>query len=124
VTTVNVNLDDVEEFEPLPKGTYLCRITNAETKDSQSGKPMVRCEAEVAEGEHEGRKLFFNTMVKSKEGKANYFLKRLIEALGVEWTKKGFSTEDMFGCEFMAIVGQHEYEGRIMNDVNDYLPPS
>lgn len=123
MSIVGVNLDDVEEFEPLPKGSYLCRITKAEqVKASKTGADMISCEAEVAEGEHMGRMLFFNTMLKTKKGKANYYLKKLIEALGVEWSKKGFDTADMVGAEFVAIVEPPD-PGQRFNKVVDYLAP-
>jgi len=128
MTTVNINLDDVDEFEPIPQGTYLCRITKAETVKSRGAQQrgeknddMLSCNAEVAEGEHAGRVLFFNTMLRTKEKKANYYLRKLIEALGVDWTAKGFSTEDCMGAEFTAVVEPPD-PGQRFNKVVDYLP--
>jgi len=128
MTIIDVNLDDVEEFEPLPQGEYLCRITKAETVKSGPAQArgdkkddMLSCEAEVAEGEHAGRILFFNTMlrVKSKRtGKivTNYYLKKLLEALGV-----GLDTTEIMGAEFLAIVEPPD-PGQRFNKVVDYLP--
>jgi len=123
MSKINVNLDEVDEFEPIPTAQYLCRITKAEQVKASTGADMISCEAEVAEGEHEGRVLFFNTMLKTKKGKVNYYLRRLIEALGVEWTAKGFNTEDMMGAEFIANVEPPD-PGQRFNKVTDYLPPS
>lgn len=130
MTTVNINFDDVDEFEPIPQGTYLCRITKAEIVFSKAAQArgdkkedMLSCNAEVAEGEHAGRVLFFNTMLRTKEGKANYYSKKLIEALDVAWTTKGFNTEDCMGAEFTAVVEPPD-PGRSFNKVVDYLPPS
>ena len=125
---IKANVDEVEEFEAIPAGTYLARITNAEEKIASSGKSMIACEAEVAEGEFQGTKLWFNTMIKVKSKKSgkmitNFYLKRLVEALKVDWPPKGFQTEDFFGQEFMAVVGQREYQGRMQNNVTDYFPP-
>ena len=136
MTTVNLNLDDVEEFEPIPQGTYLCRITKAEIVLSKAAQgrgdkkeDMLSSNAEVAEGEHAGRVLFFNTMLRTKskktgEMKTNYYLKKLVdEALGVEWTKKGFATEDCMGVELTLVVEPPD-PGQRFNKVVDYLPPS
>jgi len=54
------NTEAAEEFAPLPAGQYLCRTVCGEAHTAKSGTPGYKLTLEVAEGDHEGRKLFLD----------------------------------------------------------------
>lgn len=63
MTIINLQYDlaDVRDgFEPLPDGSYVCKITSVSLSQSSSGNPMIKFVWEVLDGEHAGRKLFDN----------------------------------------------------------------
>lgn len=118
---INVNLNEVEDVsKPIPAGQYVVRILKAEkATGAESGKDYIHWEVEVVEGESKGRHLFFNT---SLQEQSLWNLKKLLEAAKVVTNKDGsFNTEDAIGAEFTAVVGQREYEGKVGNEVTDYL---
>jgi|SRR5687768_1700281 len=54
-------------LEPIPSGWYKVTISDVELRESKSaknaGKPYYAIEHTVAEGDHEGRKVFSNVML-------------------------------------------------------------
>ena len=117
---VNVNLNEVEEQKALPAGSYVVRIVKGEkATGKESGNDYIAWELEVVEGDCKGRHLFTNT---SLQPNALWKLKQLLDEAKVVTNKDGsFNTEDAIGAEFTAVVGQREYEGRVRNEVTDYL---
>ena len=118
---IGVNLNEVEDVsKPIPAGQYVVRILKAEkATGSESGEEYIHWEVEIVEGENKGRHLFFNT---SLQPKALWNVKKLLEVAKVVINKDGsFNTEDAIGAEFTAVVGQREYEGKVTNEVTDYL---
>ena len=118
---INVNLNEVEDLsQPIDAGQYVTRILKGEKAvGKDSGAEYIHWEIEVVEGEMKGRHLFFNT---SLQEKALRNLKKMLDAAKVETNKDGsFNTEDAIGMEFVAVVGQREYEGKVSNEVSDYL---
>ncbi len=118
---VNVNLNEVEDIsQPMPAGIYIVRVlTGEKAVGKDSGKEYIHWEVEVVEGDSKGRHLFFNTSLSEK---ALWNLKKLLTAAKVVTNKDGsFNTEDVAGKEFQAVVGQRDYEGRVTNEVTDYL---
>ncbi len=118
---ISVNLNEVEDVsKPIPAGQYLSRILKAEkATGSESGKEYIHWEVEIIEGEFKPKHLFFNT---SLQPKALWNVKKLLEVAKVVINKDGsFNTEDAIGAEFTAVVGQREYEGKVSNEVTDYL---
>jgi hypothetical protein len=95
-------------LEPIPSGYYKLNITDVELRESKSvknlGKPYYAIEHTVAEGEHEGRKVFSNVMLFAG---ALYSLNQLLEALGIE-TQAGEievpEPEELLGQEVVAKV--------------------
>ncbi len=57
------------EFQPLPPGGYVCRISKAELGETQSGKPKLVIEVDIEEGAYKGyfRKQFDNDTRQNKK---------------------------------------------------------
>jgi len=53
-------IDDVQDFAPLPAGTYLCRLVDVEKTTTRQGSEMWRLRWAVQEGPQRGRYLFDN----------------------------------------------------------------
>jgi len=121
VPKISVNLNEVEDVsKPIPAGQYITRIIKAEKETGkESGKAYIHWEGEIIEGEYKPKHLFWNT---SLQVNALWNLKKLLDAASVVTNKDGsFNTEDAIGAEFTAVVGQREYEGKVTNEVTDYL---
>ena len=59
--TIDFNtVDDVQDFTPLPEGTYLCRLADVEEAITQYGDDMWKLRFIVESGEHRGRYIFDN----------------------------------------------------------------
>ncbi len=54
---------EAPEFAELPDGKYQVRIERAAVTKSQAGVPMIRWELAVISGQHQGRKLFKNSVI-------------------------------------------------------------
>jgi len=54
------NVDDVEDFAPLPDGKYLCRGAEVEEATTQYGDEMWKLRFVVESGSHRGRYIFDN----------------------------------------------------------------
>lgn len=123
-------------LEPIPSGWYKVTISDVELRESKSdknyGKPYYAVEHTVAEGDHEGRKVFSNVMLFAG---ALYSLNQLLNGLGIE-TEAGEvevpEPEELLGQELWAKVKitpkrkvrdpqtgeEKEYEAR--NDIGGY----
>jgi len=53
-------VDDVQQFTPIPPGRYLCRVERVEESETQNGAEMWRLGLKVLEGDHAGRWIFDN----------------------------------------------------------------
>lgn len=49
-----------QEFQELPDGDYLCKLEKLELAESQSGKPMIKGQFRILEGEYKKQCLFYN----------------------------------------------------------------
>lgn len=53
-------IDDVQDFSPLPEGDYLCRLAEIEESTTQNDDELWKLKFEVIEGEYAGRYVFDN----------------------------------------------------------------
>lgn len=117
-----INTGEVQEFEPIPQGTYDAVVSAAEyvEESESSGEPFVKFEFTVDEGEFSGRKLFLN---RSCQPQALWSLKRTLRVLGVEdgVLDNEWDTEevlpDIIGNPCRIRVGMKEYMGEERNEV-------
>jgi hypothetical protein len=54
------NVDDVQDFSPLPEGKYFCRLAEVEEASTQYGDEMWKLRFAVAAGKYQGRYIFDN----------------------------------------------------------------
>jgi len=73
-----------KDFEPIPTGTYLARITLAQV-DLTGPSPKVSMRYKIQEGEHEGRLLFSNYTL---DEKGSSYLMKDLSVLGVKTRPK------------------------------------
>lgn len=57
-------------YDPLPKGDYKLKCTEAEEKETRSGGVMIAATFEVVGGEHDGRKVWNNYNIHNSSEKA------------------------------------------------------
>ena len=57
------NVDDVEDFSPIPPGDYLCEVDDVEEDNTQFGDAMWRLRLVVQGGEYAGRCIFDNLVL-------------------------------------------------------------
>jgi hypothetical protein len=95
-------------LEPVPSGWYKVNISDVELRESKSaknnGKPYYSFEFTIAEGDHEGRKVFTNAML--WDG-ALYSIVQIMTALGYEVEAGELEIpepDDFLGQELMAKV--------------------
>jgi CO dehydrogenase/acetyl-CoA synthase delta subunit len=95
------NLDDVEvitkEFEPIPDGSYVMQVIEAEAKRTKAGTgTYVKATFEVLEGEFRGRRIWHNFNTQNPNPQAVQIglqqLKTFFVAAGVK-SKLNFETE-------------------------------
>lgn len=76
---------EARDFDPLPGGKYLCKITDYEvrysTSEKNNGKPYWAITLTVQDGKYEGRKVWSNVMLFNG---ALYSLAQLLKAIGRE----------------------------------------
>lgn len=120
-----VDLNSVEDatFEVLPRAMYLCEVDSLEFTYSQnSGNPMWTWTLAVAEGEFEGRKLFFHTVF---AGNGLPRTKQVISRVAPELMEGPFDPQQvadegtLIGRKVKARVDVRPYEGQQRNNVRD-----
>ena len=121
----NINWNNVEatkpgEFNRLPAGGYICKITAVEDEPS---KEYLKIEFDICDGEfkdyyrnlYENKKFWGGNFIKSYKEKALGFFKQMLEC--IEKSSRGFKANDFDGDErklvgkFVGLViGYEEYE--------------
>lgn len=109
---LNLDLSEAQSFDPVPDDTYLCEVV--EVSDVQSGQKAnyVTVTLEIAEGEHQGRRLFNNLMVTGKA--SGMFVDFLNKALDTDYDvdemdELTINTDDLIGARVGVITKQEEY---------------
>lgn len=103
IIDLDYDLRDVKDsFEPLPEGQYMCRLDKCTLTQSSTGKPMLKMEWVVIDGEFEGRRLFDNVVLS-----VDWKVKQYAELAGItEGT--AIDTNDFEGIEALLGVIQEE----------------
>lgn len=83
---LKTEMESLPDFEELGDGKYIVKLDNSELKESSNGNPMVTTTFEVSEGEHKGRKIFYNQVItKAFQIKLlNKFLQSMVDDDDVE----------------------------------------
>ena len=122
--SVNVDLSGVETSrKTIPEGRYPLVVDNVTQKNSREGNPMIAFEFSVAEGKHQGSKLYENC---SLQPQALFKLKSVLIALGMDIPNKAFDLDlkDLIGLTCEAEIGHETYEGKKKARILEYLDPN
>jgi hypothetical protein len=131
---INVNLADVDSFEPLPEGEYDVEVDKVEVRMNKAGDGLyLNWELAVVDGDYENRKLWMITSLKET---ALFRLKQVFEDLDLidaddaeveieydddpEPTSQGgprLLYPEVEGLEGIARVKNEMYDGRERNRV-------
>lgn len=118
-----VNDAEGTEYEPIPPGYYQVRLSSAALSDKAgaSGHHYIRTEWEVADGEHENRRLFSNL---SLSPKAAFKLKEFFGAFGVS---PDTDTDELIGHSVTAhvkvsTINSGDRMGELTNEMGKLSP--
>jgi len=117
---IQVRLDDVESgFAVYPDDKYLVEIQESSKikKSKESGNNMILWIGKILEGEYEGKKIAWNTVLTED---SLWNLKEMLEKVGLEWDEDGFELEDAFGKTLIVENEVRPYEGNDRNNVKKY----
>lgn len=123
MTRVAVDFSQVEEFEPIENGNYLCEITNVEYRDTEveDKYPYLNVEYTVREdGEFQGQKTWG---IWSLSPKALWRMKQDWENLGILAEDQEIDIDydedtnvvtepELIGLQAIVTIKQESYEGR------------
>lgn len=98
--SLDYDLENVSStFEPLPPDNYHARLDEPpEFKESSTGKPMLVFQWIIADGEHEGRKLYDNVVTT-----VTWKVKQYCQLAGIE-SGSELDTNDFTGLEAILTV--------------------
>jgi len=124
---------EVREFEPLPTGRYLAKLTTTDyiEASSRSGEPAVAWQFTVDGGEYDGRKAFLNT---SLQPQSLWSTQRILTALGMtkeeidalEWDTENpegiqSTLNELLEASCVIVIGHEKYEGTKRQRVRQVL---
>lgn len=66
------------EYAELPEGSYVCKLEKLELGESKKGKPMVKAQFRIAEGEHKKQCIFYNGVMVANNPEYNGFMKHKV----------------------------------------------
>lgn len=133
MSRLKLDFSEIESFEAMDKGEYLCVVDEVEHRDSDTyGKEYDSLEWRLTvteDGPYKGRKLWFYT---SFSPKALWRMKQVFENLGFADNEIDVEVDEdtnliiepqLTGMPVMAVVVQGSYEGRVTNSVDTLLSP-
>ena len=127
----HVDFSQVQEFTPLPEGTYEASLSGSElvAASKTSGQPYMALTFTVSEGEFQGRKLFRNL---SLQPQALWAFKQAVVRLGanpddfvgmLEMEDLQAIVGGLVGAPCRISVGLREYNGELRNELKNILAP-
>lgn len=100
-------VEDMQQFRPVPPGSYLCRVERVEETETQNGDEMWRLGLKVVEGEHAGRWVFDNLVFSPMALKR---VKSFCKAVGIDVNGEVSLESDMIrGKQCRVMVDIEEY---------------
>jgi hypothetical protein len=87
---------DVEDYAPLPDGTYLCRLSDVKLRETQNGDEMWNLNFIVTSGPCEGRHIFDNLV----------FSKAALKRVKLVCSRMGLETSNEVDVTPELIIGQ------------------
>ena len=122
MTFIPMNLDEVQEQKPAPKGTYELMITAAKFQESKTGKPMLVATLGFVDQEINAPVItHYISLPFEGDEKANFkalMLKRFLHAFGVGYSQEGIDV-DSLALELVGQVANLEVGFTDPNDSGD-----
>lgn len=91
------NVEDVESYQSVPTGTYLCKLRDLREGLSRGGDPRWSFRLEVHEGEYAGRTAAWDSLTFSERGMAR--AKGVLQRLG-------YAVEGVLDLDLKELDGQ------------------
>lgn len=115
--------ESLDEFTPLPAGSYDVNILKGEAKKTKNGKDMVVATYVVEGGPYAGRRLWHNFVVSPESPKAMAILIRQLSILGVRPLLEQNATFEQIAAAIKDValtvkVSVGEYGGKPKNEVD------
>ena len=115
---------DSSGFGYVEPGQYTLRVVSCVQKDGPKA-PYLNWACELIDpnvptvtGKGKPGHIFVITSL-NQENNAQFQLRRMSEALGLPW--EDFDTDEVAGLEFEAILGTHEHNDTITNEVKKFI---
>lgn len=108
---IRVNMDKLRSFSTVPRGEYVCRLTQVEESESRAGNAMLVWDWTVDRGTHQGATIRTWTVT---EGDNQGSLKDHLMALGLKG-KVSLDTDRLLGKRALlsVAVGSREVNGEV-----------
>ena len=66
------------DYAELPAGVYVCHLEKLELGESKQGRPMVKAQFRIAEGDHKKQCIFYNGVMVANNPEYNGFMKHKV----------------------------------------------
>lgn len=103
------------DFPTVPKGTYATKVEKLELGETKDGRPMLKAQFRIVEGEYEKQCLFYNRVLYGTKNDANMI------AAAVGFLGKLEPSEDVGPVVFRSYAQFAELVMDIMEDIDGYL---
>lgn len=114
----------LQDFAPLPEGSYQVCVTDIDVKDDKNGNEYIKVEATVTEGPSKNQKIFDQLYLKSEysrrenEGRAKLVL--LWKAVGVGNIMGPTDLKKLIGKEYWFKITQYKNkENKVQSQIAD-----
>ncbi len=109
------NVDDAQDFKPLPEGRYPCRVVSSEQSSTSNGNPKIRLSLEVLDGPYTGRRIFDDLVL---SGGAMGRVKLALSRMGFDTTGRlEFEPEDLIDRRVIVDVVFETYTNKETGDL-------
>lgn len=129
ILELDMNLEDFEDFEPLPPGNYPAEVRSAEMRISEKGNEYYYCtiiinpndfpaDYDVANAP-DGLILVYARMQKPDANNRRSItqIKNWYRALGLKMKTNIIDPETWVGHKLMVNLGLSEFQGEVRNDI-------
>lgn len=111
-------------LDAIPAGKYRCVVTDSERKTTKAGDgAYLQLKIQVVEGEHKDRVLFDRLNLWNKNEQASQIAASQLSALchAMGHLQAVSKSSDLHGKPFTVEVACREYQGRITNEIKNYV---
>lgn len=120
---IKLDLEGVNESEPVPEGEYELRIIKSEDTESKKGNPMTVVTIKIEDGEFPNPSLVYHYITYPTEDlpdNQKYMrlldIKRFLTLFEVGFQDGGFDSEDLLGQTAKGMLIQEEGEDGIIRN--------